>query len=339
MIIFLYGKDGYRLKQNLDKIVDEYKKKYSGLALSVLDLNETGDLVKLEDAVKTVSFFDEKRLIVLKNAFGWADKVVELIKTWDLTNDKQRILVFVENTDDTQLAKQSKELLALLATLPNITKYLEPLEGKRLESWAAKEFKSAGTEAEQAAVIKLISLVGPDSWRLGQEIAKLANYKGAPCNGEKCGSSSTSLERPKLVLDKITASDVELLVSSREDLNIFQVVDAVAAKNKLKAASLLYHYLWAGEDPYYIFSMIAYQFRNLLRVKGLIKNAVPYAAIIKKTGLNPFVVKKTHEQCRRYDIDELQRLFASLARLDIETKSGLIDMEDGLYRFVFSLAD
>lgn len=335
MIIFLYGQDNYRLKQNLDKIMDEYKKKYSGLALSVLDLNEAGEFSKLEDAVKTVSFFDEKRLIVLKNAFGETDKISELIKTWDLVNDKQRILAFVENADEARLVKQNKELLALLTAQPNVTKCLEPLEGRQLENWVVKEFKSAGVEVDHAAIKKLISFVGSDSWRLGQEIIKLTNYKNsegnskepkedAPLGSEECGV--------------ITAEDVDLLVCPKEDFNIFQIVDAVADKNKSKAAALIHNCLAAGEDPHYIFSMIVYQFRNLLRVKSLIKNAVPYAEIVKKTRLNPFVVKKTFEQCKKYDLDELRQLFSSLAQIDIEAKSGLIDMDSGLYGFVFSLS-
>lgn len=324
VIIFLYGRDGYRLKQNLDKIVEEYKKKYSGLSLLILDLNETGEFAKLEDAIKTVSFFDEKRLIVLKNTFGEADKVAGLIKTWDLAADKQRILVFVENNDETQLTKGSRKLFAVLMAEPNMVKHFEPLEGKRLESWVAKEFKFAAVDIEPVAIKTLISYTGPDTWRLGQEIIKLANYKGTPCSN---GKSSV-----------ITDIDIDLLVCPKEDFNIFKIVDAVAGKNKLKAAVLLHDHLGAGEDPFYIFSMIVYQFRNLLRVKSLIKNAVPYAGIVKKTGLNPFVVKKTFDQCRGYDLDELRQLFTSLALIDIEAKSGLIDMENGLYRFVFSLA-
>ncbi|MBI2669871.1 MAG: hypothetical protein HYX20_01900 [Candidatus Yanofskybacteria bacterium] len=337
MIVFLYGRDSYRLKQNLEKIVEEYKKKYSGLAFSILNLSEAGEFAKLENAVKTVSFFDEKRLIVLKNSFSEADKVSGLIKTWDLINDKQRILVFAENTDDIQLANQNKELLALLMAQPNVSRCLELLEGKQLENWTVKEFKLMGVEADPAAIKKLISFTGSDTWRLSQEIIKLANYRGAPRNGGECGSSSTSLERPKQMPDKIMADDVDLLVNPKEDLNIFHVVDAVAGRNQLKAAILLHGNLMAGEDPYYIFSMVTYQFRNLLRIKSLIKNAVPYIGIVKKTGLNPFIVKKTYEQCRKYDLDELRRLFASLAQIDIEAKSGLIDMENGLYRFVFSL--
>lgn len=317
MIIFLYGRDSYRLKQNLEKITDEYKKKYSGLGYSTLDFSEQDGFTALHDAVKTVSFFDEKRLIVLKDAFSEAKRVAGLIKTWDLANDKQRILVFVENADEAQLVKQNKEFFAALIAQPNVIKYLELLDGKQLENWVVKEFKSAGFEADPTAIKKLVSYVGQDSWHLSQEIMKLANYGGG--------------------LHLITPEDIDLLVRPKEDFNIFQIVDAVAGKNKSKAATLIHNCLAVGEDPYYIFSMIVYQLRNLLRVKSLIKNAVPYVSIVKKTGLNPFVVKKTHEQCRNYDIDELRRLFTSLVQIDIDAKSGLMDMENGLYRFVFSL--
>jgi DNA polymerase III delta subunit len=87
--------------------------------------------------------------------------------------------------------------------------------------------------------------------------------------------------------------------------------------------------------------MIVYQFRNLLRVKSLTNptagGVVPYAEIIKKTGLNPYVVKKTYEQCKKYELAELKNIFSGLAALDIETKSGRLDLGDGLYQLTFSL--
>lgn len=320
MIVFLYGRDGYRLKQNLEKIINEYQKKYSGLALSVLDLDEIGEFAKLEDTIKTVSFFGERSLVVLKNTFSCGAKIAELIKNWDLKKDKQRILVFVEYADEILLAKKDKELFSLLTIAPSIPKCFKTLEGKQLENWIAKEFKLAGVEAEISAISKLISFVGGDSWRLGQEILKLANYGG------------TSDAK------KITLADVELLVHAEEDQNIFQIIDAIAAKNRLRATLLLHYFLERDDDPHYVFSMINYQFRNLLRVKSLMKNAMIYSAIIKKTGLNPFVVKKTQEQCRNYDLEELKQLYALLAQIDVLVKSGFEDMENGLFRFVFSVA-
>ena len=333
MIIFLYGRDGYRLKQNVDKIVSEYSKKYSGLAFSMLDLDETGEVTKLEDAIKTNSFFDEKRLVVIKNSFGEAGRLIELIKTWNLTEDKQRIFVFVENADGTQLAKKDQKLFSVLAAKPNVVKTVELLAGSKLENWLVKEIRIAGYEIEKNALKKLLDYtVDPDpkeidpsiTWRLKHETNKLTNYK------------STQISK------LITAADVELLVTPRVDLNIFEVVDAVANKNKFRAAKLLHNHLENDADPYYIFSMIVYQFRNLLRVKDLTNPpaggaVLPYSEIIKKTGMNPYVVKKTYEQCRKYDPDELKNKFAKLARLDLGAKNGETEVTDGLYQFIFSL--
>ena len=112
MIIFLYGKDSYRLKQNLDKIVDEYKKKYSGLSFSVLDINEDG-LGKLEDTIKTISFFDEKRLIVVKNSFGNAGSIAEFIKKWEVVEDNKEFWFSLKRLTKLNLLKKIKNFLIL----------------------------------------------------------------------------------------------------------------------------------------------------------------------------------------------------------------------------------
>jgi DNA polymerase-3 subunit delta len=317
MIIFLYGRDGYRLKQNLDKIIEEYRRKSSGLNFDFLDLQESDQFEKLEDLIKTVSFFDEKRLAVIRGAFDCGEKIMTLIKNWSLANDKERILVFIEDTDEPELKKKDKDFFALLVAETSIVKTFNPLEGTQLKNWIIKEIKQAGLEIDNFALEKLMAYVGNDTWRLGQEINKLINYEA---NGPE-----------------ITVKDVELLVRPNEDINIFEIIDAIANKNTSKAVRLLYNYLDADGDPYYIFSMILFQLRNLLRVKSLTKNAVPYPDILKRTGLKPFVLKKTYEQCRKSDLDELQHLFIRLAELDIEAKSGKFDLTDGLYQFVFSL--
>ena len=128
------------------------------------------------------------------------------------------------------------------------------------------------------------------------------------------------------------------MVGPGVNLNVFEVVDAIADKNQRRSARMLFGRLETGVDPYYIFSMIVYQFRNLLRIKTLAKSALPYAGIVKKTGLHPYVFKKTLDQCRKFGHEELKRLFNQLARLDEDAKSGKTDMVDGLYNFVFSLS-
>lgn len=342
MIIFLYGRDSYRLKQNLDKIVAEYRKKNSGMGFAVFDFdsgapeNARQKFGKLDELVRTVSFFDETKLLVIKNAFTVSKETIGLIKERGLVADKQRILVFAETVGKGELLKKDKNLFNLLSARPNIFKSFEPLTGKQLENWAKKEVESLGGKIEPHALKKLISSVvttaarnePPDpssTWRLKQEMDKLINYKLAISNNPGKDKS-------------INVTDVELLVGPNTALNIFEVIDALANKNRSKAIATIYSYLEDGVDPYYIFSMTVYQFRNLLRIKALAKNAVPYANIVKKTGLHPYAARKTYEQCKKFDLNELKQLFAKLAQLDISAKSGGTDMAEGLYQFIFSLS-
>ena len=321
MIIFLYGSDGYRLKQNLDKIMGEYQKKHAGsMAFYSLDFGDdtNSQLDKLDSIFKTVGFFDEKQLIIAQGAFAVADKILELIKKWNPAEDKERVVVFAENETGPTLNKKSKKLFSMLSekrpSAEGMVKEFEPLEGKQLENWLVKEAEVCEISIEPAAAKKLVDYVGADSWRLAVEIEKLANYAAA---GD---------------IKRITDKDIELLVLPNVDLNIFEMLDQFVAKNKARLLVLLAKHLKEGSDPYYLFSMFAYQFRNMLKVKSLSGKYLEADAIAKKTGLHPYVVKKMLGQLAKHDLDEIKCKFLQIADGDIAIKNGEIDPVDFLYK-------
>lgn len=331
MIIFLYGRDSYRLKQSLDKIVEEYQRKHPIGASFSFDLAEHGEAVKFENSLKSVSFFDEKKLLTVKNPFATAKPAIETIKKFDLDKDKQTIAIFIEIQDEKELIKKDRGLWNTLTAKPNLFKTFGLLEGKKLETWIAKEAVALGCQIEQPAIKRLISQTAVsgernqktnDNRRLHLELEKLANYKSAQIGGDR---------------SVVTTTDIDLLVTPAEDLKIFELIDAIASRTKFRAACLLHKNLESGQDPFFIFSMIVYQFRNLLRVKSLIENTIPYQIIIQKTGLNPYVVKKTYEQCKKYDLKELQYLFNQLAAIDVQAKSGNVEMGDAIFQFATSV--
>src|SRR3989344_2090789 len=127
--------------------------------------------------------------------------------------------------------------------------------------------------------IEELKYVGNDLWRLSGEISKLSSFK-------KDGT--------------VKKDDIELFVKPRIELDIFKTIDALAAKNKKQALALLHKHLDGGEVPLYLLSMIAYQFKNLLIVKELAQKGLMYASIVKKSGLHPFVVKKTYFMCNQF---------------------------------------
>ncbi len=313
MIIFLYGPDSYRLKQNSQIVLDNYRKKYPAGIFFKFDLADTDEIAKAEDTVKGGSLFGEIKLLVLKNVFSnkaGSDRMGELIKTQNLLKEKNIVLLLVENQEGKELAK-NKILFNLLAGKDPVVRNIEYLEGEKLMNWIKSEFALRKCSVESDAIKELVATAGNESWALMNEIDKLCNFK---VNGV------------------IKREDVALLGFKKMDLNIFDFVDAIAGKNKARAYEILFKEIKNGQDPYYLLTMIVYQFRNLIIVKDLQKQGCSELEITRKTKIHPFVVKKAVKSPIKFD--EAVRTYGRLLAMDTGFKMGQINLEDSLFGIV-----
>ena len=300
MIYFIYGEDSYRVKKKLEEIVLSYKEKNkSGLNLIYIDAEEKG-FNDFYSGLKTNSMFAEKKLIILKNIFSnlkFQENFLENIK--NLESSKDVVVIYEDNAPD----KRTK----FFKTLQKTAKcqefgYLQPAQ---LKIWAIAEFEKNKSKVEPDALDLFISYVGSDLWKMNNEINKLSNYK------------------KNSIIDK---KDIELLVRPNIDNDIFKTIEAVASKNKKLALSLLYKHFDNGDAALYLFSMITYQFRNLLIIKDL-QSTQPYGAIAKKSGLHPFVVQKSFYLCNQFSIQELKKIYQKIFQVDADIKIGKIEAE------------
>jgi len=317
MLIFLYGPDSYRLKQNSHIVLGNYRKKHPNGVFFKFDLSDVGETIKAEDAIKSGSLFGEVKLVVLKNTFSnkaGSDRIGELIKTQNLLKEKDTVLLFVENQEEKELAK-NKTLFNLLAGKDNIVRNVEYLEGEKLTKWVKGEFALRKCSIEPDAIKELVMTVGNESWALANEIEKLSNYTG-----------QTS----------ITKEDVALLGFKKTDLNIFDFVDAIAGKNKSRAYEILFKEIRNSRDPYYLLTMIVYGFRNLLAVKDLSDREMSLDSITKKARLHPFVARKTYQSAGKFSLAELKNIYGHLLDLDTRSKGGTLNLTDSLFSFVLS---
>ncbi len=316
MIIFLYGPDSFRIRQEVNSVKDKYKKKYpNGIDFYNFDLAAAGTDT-LDDAIKTASFFREVKLIALKNSFEKDNpgRIMKLIKDYGLKDDKLTVLLFGEPSAEKDLKAKDGKLFSVLTDKQNLVRNFEKLDGSKLEAWVKKEFSLRNCLISSVLARKLIQLAGSDTDRLIAEINKLSNYR---LKGE------------------IAGIDIDKLVSKKAELSIFDLIDAIAAKNKARALELLYQELQTGRDPYYILTMITYQLRNALVVKDLSQRGLSGQEIAKKAKLHPFVVRKMVGS-NKYAQDEIRRYFNSLAQADISIKQGKTDIEDCLYGLILS---
>jgi len=305
MIIFIYGQDSYRLSQKLKEIVAKYQQIHSGLNFKHLDLEDKNiDFQDFADEFQQTSMFKEKKLIVLKNIFLSSDFQEKFLK---------KIKDFLESEDIIIICEKSKITVSnrLFKALKKKTKNQEfnLLKGKELEKWVQEEFGKYNLKIEASALKKIIEFVGNDLWRLSAEIQKLVNYKGKESNS------------------KVKAEEVDLLVRPKVDPDIFKTIGFIASKNKKEALKLVKKHRERGDAPLYLLSMIGFQFRNLLIIKELIEKNIPYYLIAKKTGLHPYVVKKTYPQAQKFSLSELKKIYQKIFDVDLAIKTGKTDPE------------
>ena len=310
MIYFVFGEDSYRSKRKLEEIVLGYKKIHkSGLNLIYIDA-EKKDFGDFYGNLKITSMFAEKKLIIVKNIFSNAkfqESFSENIK--NLEGAKDIIIIYEDNAPDqrTKFFKAMKKNVKCQEF-----NYLQPA---MLKKWVVAEFEKNKTRINPDALDLLVDFVRNDLWRAANEINKLSNYK----NG---GAGS------------VEKKDVELLVKPNIENDIFKTIDALAAKDKKQALSLLHKHLEDGDAPLYLLSMISYQFKNLLIIKELQEDPKgtqnPYNVTVKKSGLHPFVAQKSYYLCNQFSMPQLKKIYQKIFQIDSDIKTGKVEPETAL---------
>ena len=308
MIYFIYGEDSYRSKQKLKEVIEGYKKVHkSGLNLICFDATEK-EFDDFTENLRSNSIFNEKKLIILKNVFSnikFQEKLLENIKK---INGSKDIIVIYEPSKVDQRIK-------LFKSLKNSVKCQEfsLLTGLLLKKWAIQEFNKYKTKISPYVIDVFLSYVGNDLWKMENEIKKISHFK----NGQE-----------------VKIEDIELQVKSKTENDIFKTIEALASKDKKQAIKYLQKHLEVGDNILYIFSMIAYQFRNLMILKQLQDKNFSYDIIVKKSGLHPFVVKKSIYMTNKFSIEQLKEIYKKILKIDFEIKTGKIDPEVALEIFV-----
>lgn len=319
MLIFLHGDDTYRLYENRESVIKSYQAKYgSGFNFFRIDGISASAGADVAEAVKSVSLFKEVKLILINNIFNnpqTAKDLYELFTKHKIATDKE-IVVLATHSGTTAQAKQ-KELLTLLSDSKNLVRNFANLEGGRLQSWLKKEAMNRGVSFAPGVLARFMAIGGVDSWARVHNLDKLANY---------------SFTTPKLGAGGlISSADLDLLIKTEAEPNVFEFIDALGSGRRAQAFSLLSGELAFGRDPYYLLSMVMYQFRNMLMVKDLVDRNFSSSQIAQKAGVHPFVVKKMVSAVSRFSLADIKRLYREIIDLEQGTKQGKRDLEDGLF--------
>lgn len=182
-----------------------------------------------------------------------------------------------------------------------------------LTAWVRGEAERLGHRIDSAAIVELVELVGDDLLRLRSTLERLslAVGKDAPIRAE---------------------SVTEHVASSRAHA-IYELQDALSAKQALRAVGLFRELVDEGSEAPALVGALVAQVRRLL----LAREATSPASLTPLLGVAPNRVKYLVEHSRRFSVPRLRRAIDELGELDVATKTGRGDavaaLEEWLVRF------
>ena len=171
-----------------------------------------------------------------------------------------------------------------------------------LKRWIAGVLAREGKKITENTVQLLISKTGTDMDNIYMELEKLICY---------------SMGR-----EVITNEDVEAICTTRISNHIFDMINAIAERQKSRALTLYYDLLALKEPPMRILFLIARQCNILLQVKELKSKGHDNKTIASKIGVPPFIVQKHINQAAKFKTSSLQRAVTQCVEAEEAVKQG-----------------
>jgi DNA polymerase-3 subunit delta len=191
--------------------------------------------------------------------------------------------------------------------------------------WVSATANEAGSRLDPDAARELVDALGADMMMIASELEKLLLYT--------------------LGRGRITLGDVETMVLGAKQRSLYDLTDAISARNKVRAIALLHGLLNssdAGEDAAigHLY-MLARTFRQMLVIleKNVRDQRAIWQALWQGFRIPPFAADDLIRQTRRYKSRrDLTRALRLIARADLELRSSPPDKRVVLERLVYDLA-
>ena len=291
-------------KSTIEKQISTILKKIEVNPNSIIkyDLEETS-ILKVIEELDTFNLFESQKLVICNN-INKIDDDKALIKY--LENQDKNILILTATTPLDERKKITKEIKKNSTVIDTLN--------EDLSEYIKSSLKDYKTDIITINLIK--EYCNNDYTWINNELDKLKMYK--------------------LEEKEITTEDVELLIKKNLDSNIFDLMDAINQRNKTKLFNVYYELINNNEDEIKIISIIANNFRLLLKIKILLEDTKE-EEIIKILSLHPYRFKKLKEQNYIYSKTDLYEILKNLSELDINIKSGNIDKKIGTELFLSRL--
>jgi len=337
-------------------------------ALHDIDLAETSIFDAL-DRAQTPSLMAPFQVLFIRNlkslySRGSKKEEFAAIDAYFRSPNPQALLLFVADhiripTDIRRMDYQDKERFdRIRETLGDWcgTVELARVDENDAVRWIVDTAESRSVRFDPDAARELADSLGADMMLIASEFEKLLLYVTAPLKESVILSGAHSAESKDLRSaapqnspeqfgkNRVTLGDVETMVLAAKQRSLYELTDAISAKDRAKALALLHGLLNAsdgGEDAAigHLY-MLARTFRQMLIIleKNVRDSRAIWQALWQGFRMPPFAAEDLIRQARRYKSRrELTRALRLVARADLELRSSPVSKVLVLERLILDL--
>lgn len=306
MIYLIFGTQDLMIKKRINKIVKEQVGIIDEFSCMQFNLDEQ----LIQDLVyeaKLIPFNGEKKVVVGYNAsFLLNDKKKIKNDENDFSSLQEYLKYPCETTDlvfavNGEKLDKKNSLVNQLLKISQVYELVNPNEEQWLQYIDAIMNKK-GVKISQNAKSELLKRTGSDAYLIESECEKLSIYS-----------------------NDITLEDVQMLVSSQLEDNVFIILDSLLKGNKKMALKVYRDLAIKNEEPVRLIGLLASQLRTQIDVFMLYMDGNNESEIADIMKIHPYRVKLALENRRRISLDAIMQEIENLYQLDLAIKSSKVD--------------
>jgi DNA polymerase-3 subunit delta len=304
-------------------------------SLFEFDLAET-DLAEVLDRARTPSLMAPFQVFFVrgvKNLYGRGsnDDKLAAIEQYCKDPNPDAVLIFVADhisipADVRRMEMTDKERYQRIRE--TLGQYCAIIELARVEEgeavrWLTEFCSTQKVRIDADAARELVDALGGDMMMISNELEKLMLYVG----GKK----------------QITLGDVETMVLAAKQRSLYELTDAISAKDRVRALQMLDAILTTGEGEEAAIGhlyMLAKTFRQMLVIleRNVRDQRMLWAALWQGFRVPPFAADDIIRQARRYKSKrELTRAIRLVAKTDLALRSNPVSKRFVLEKLVLDL--
>lgn len=320
-VFLLYGEEKYLKNIYVNRIKKCFGELINGVNCITLDDVSITNLIQ---EVSTPCFGYENKLIIVNNSKLFK---INRKKSSEFDEDNETEDSPSSNSNETDIIDFLEKITIENTTI--IFNEIDVAKNKKIYKLIdkigfVKEFKQL---KDKEIIPYVIELCSKYEVKISKEVA---TYFVTICNNNM---EDIINELRKLIEyvgkgNEIKKTYIDVITTKSLDSVIFDLTDNLGKRNISLCINTLDELIMQKEPLQKIYIMIYRHYKNLYLIKYALENNIDN--VNEELKLHPFVFMKSKDQVKNYTLEELRKIYSMLMKIDIDNKSGNIDLYTGI---------